>query len=420
MSVIPWFYRSLTRYLGPPLARYLLAKRSRRAPAYLDHQGERFGRPLAEPLQNAIWIHAVSVGETRAAQPLVAELQRHFPDAPLLLTQMTPTGRATAESLFPQAQCRYLPYDHPDWVAAFLAQHRPRFGILMETEIWPNLLQACHRNGLLMFLANARLSEQSARGYRRWPSLFMPALQSFRRVLAQTEADARRLAGIGAREPLVCGNSKYDISPSSAMHTLAQQFRRRIGQRPVVVCASTREHHGQDAAEWLLRQWQAYRGNALLVVVPRHPERFAATAAIARNLGFTVQQRSDNQAVAAGTQIWIGDSMGELFAYYLAADLAFVGGSLVDTGCQNIIEPIACGKPTLFGPSTYNFADACARAQTAGAARQVQNAAEWYALVQQWLADPGQYRDIAQHARQFIQAHQGASRRIADAIAASL
>ena len=420
MSVLPWFYRRLTRSLGRHLAGYLLQRRSRRNPAYLQHQGERFGLPVAEPLQNAIWIHAVSVGETRAAQPLVAELRRYFPDAPLLLTQMTPTGRATAENLFPEAQCRYLPYDHPDWVAAFLAQHRPRFGILMETEIWPNLLQACRHSGVPVFLANARLSEKSARGYRRWRPLFAPALQSFRRVMAQTEADAERLAALGAAAPLVCGNSKYDITPPPAMHALAQQFRQRIGTRPVVVCASTREHQGQDEAVWLLQQWQAYRGDALLVVVPRHPERFTAAAVAARSLGLNVQCRSDNQPIAADTQVWVGDSMGELFAYYLAADLAFVGGSLVDTGCQNVIEPIACGKPTLFGPSTYNFAAACAGAQAAGAARQVQNAAEWYALVQQWLADPGQYRDIAQHARQFIQAHQGASRRIADAIAASL
>ena len=407
-------------HIAPPFIRRYLRRRARQAPAYLAHWNERFGQPHPAPVQNAIWVHAVSVGETRAAEPLIQALQQHFPNTPLLMTQTTPTGRATAEALYPQAQCRYLPYDKPSYIRQFLREHRPRLGILMETEIWPNTLSLCHHHGIPMFMANARLSEKSQQGYLKARSLIRPALQTLRGCYAQTEADAERLRRIGAAHVAVCGNSKYDISPSSAMHTLAQQFRRRIGQRPVVVCASTREHHGQDEAEWLLRQWQAYRGNALLVVVPRHPERFAATAAIARNLGFTVQQRSDNQAVAAGTQIWIGDSMGELFAYYLAADLAFVGGSLVDTGCQNIIEPIACGKPTLFGPSTYNFADACARAQTAGAARQVQNAAEWYALVQQWLADPGQYRDIAQHARQFIQAHQGASRRIADAIAASL
>ncbi|EGY52641.1 lipid IV(A) 3-deoxy-D-manno-octulosonic acid transferase [Neisseria shayeganii] len=420
MTPLFCLYRLLTRAFGRPLARHLLRKRSRRSPDYLLHQGERFGEPPADPLQNAIWIHAVSVGETRAAQPLVAELQRHFPDAPLLLTQMTPTGRAAAEQLFPQAQCRYLPYDHPAWTAAFLAQHRPRFGILMETEIWPNLIHACRQTDLPLFLANARLSEKSARGYRRWPGLFRPAMQGFCRVLAQSEADARRLAELGAATPLVCGNSKYDLAPPAAMHALAAQFRQRIGPRPVVVCASTREHQGQDEAELLLQQWRAYRGDALLVIVPRHPERFQNAFDTAQALGLRAQKRSDETAVAADTQVWIGDSMGELFAYYLAADMAFVGGSLVDTGCQNIIEPIACGKPALFGYSTYNFAAACAGAVAAGAALQVATPADWYAAVCRWLADPAERQRYAAQAAGFIQAHQGASRRMAEAIAAAL
>ena len=250
--MLPALYRLLTRLLGRPLARHLLAKRSRRSPAYLLHQGERFGEPPDNPVQHAIWVHAVSVGETRAAVPLVQALCRRFPDAPLLLTQMTPTGRATAESLFPDAQCRYLPYDHPAWTAAFLAQHKPRFGIIMETEIWPNLLAACRAANLPVFLANARLSEQSAQGYRRWTSLFTPALQSFRRVLAQTEADAERLRSIGAENVLVCGNTKYDIAPPTAMRELAAAFKQRIGSRPVVVCASTRFHQNQDEALLLL------------------------------------------------------------------------------------------------------------------------------------------------------------------------
>ncbi len=418
--MLPTLYRLLTRLLGRPLARYLLAKRSRRSPAYLLHQGERFGEALPQPVQQAIWVHAVSVGETRAAVPLVQALRRRFPDALLLLTQMTPTGRAAAESLFPGAQCRYLPYDHPAWTAAFLAQHRPRFGIIMETEIWPNLLAACRQSRLPVFLANARLSEQSARGYRRWPSLFAPALRTFRRVLAQTEADAERLRGIGAANVLVCGNTKYDIAPPAAMHELAAQFRQRIGSRPVVVCASTRFHREQDEALLLLQQWRQYRGNALLVVIPRHPERFDAVAEGAAALGLRVQRRSDGQRVDADTQVWLGDSMGELFAYYLAADMAFVGGSLVDTGCQNIIEPIACGKPTLFGYSTYNFAAACAGALEAGAALQVATPQAWYAAVQRWLNQPAERERYCAQAAGFIRAHQGASERIAEAVCAAL
>lgn len=418
--MLPALYRLLTRLLGRPLARHLLAKRSRRSPDYLLHQGERFGEPPDNPVQHAIWVHAVSVGETRAAVPLVQALRRRFPDAPLLLTQMTPTGRATAESLFPDAQCRYLPYDHPAWTAAFLAQHKPRFGIIMETEIWPNLLDACRSADLPVFLANARLSEQSAQGYRRWPSLFAPALQSFRRVLAQTEADAGRLRGIGAENVLVCGNTKYDIAPPAAMHGLAAAFKQRIGSRPVVVCASTRFHQNQDEALLLLQEWRQYRGDALLVIVPRHPERFDAVAEGAAALGLRVQRRSDEAPVRPDTQVWLGDSMGELFAYYLAADMAFVGGSLVDTGCQNIIEPIACGKPALFGYSTYNFAAACAGALAAGAALQVATPAEWYAAVQRWLANPAERERFSAQAAGFIQAHQGASERIAEAVCGAL
>lgn len=420
MNTATALYRLLTRTLGAPLARHLLAKRSRRSPDYLHHQGERFGEPLADPVQDAVWIHAVSVGETRAAEPLVRELRQHFPGLPLLLTQMTPTGRAAAESLFPDAQCRYLPYDHPGWTAAFLAQHRPRFGILMETEIWPNLIHACRSAGIPLFLANARLSEQSAAGYLKWRPLFRPALHSLRRVLAQTEADAARLAALGAEAPLVCGNTKYDISPPPAMHALAGEFRRLTGNRPLVVCGSTREHQGTDEACLLLEQWQPYRGDALLVIVPRHPERFQAAFDAAQSLGLRVQKRSSGTPVAPDTQVWIGDSMGELFAYYLAADTVFVGGSLVDTGCQNIIEPVACGKPVLFGPSTRNFAAACTGALEAGAARQVGSPAEWYAAVQNWLADPNAARACAANAETFIRAHQGASRRMAQAVADSL
>ena len=290
----------------------------------------------------------------------------------------------------------------------------------METEIWPNLLDACRSADLPVFLANARLSEQSAQGYRRWPSLFAPALQSFRRVLAQTEADAERLRSIGAENVLVCGNTKYDIAPPAAMHGLAAAFKQRIGSRPVVVCASTRFHQNQDEALLLLQEWRQYRGDALLVIVPRHPERFDAVDEGAAALGLRVQRRSDEAPVRPDTQVWLGDSMGELFAYYLAADMAFVGGSLVDTGCQNIIEPIACGKPALFGYSTYNFAAACAGALAAGAALQVATPAEWYAAVQRWLSNPAERERFSAQAAGFIQAHQGASERITEAVCAAL
>ena len=286
----------------------------------------------------------------------------------------------------------------------------------METEIWPNLMHGCREAGVPLFLANARLSEKSQQGYLKIRPLVAPALAGLRGCYAQTAADAERLHFIGASNVHVCGNSKYDITPSETMHACAAAFKQRIGNRAVVVCASTREHKGVDEAALLLEAWQAYRGDALLVIVPRHPERFQTAFSLAQQHGFKVQKRSDNQPVAADTQVWIGDSMGELFGYYLAADIAFVGGSLVDTGCQNIIEPIACGVPTLFGPSIYNFAAACRGALEAGAARQVFSAEEWQHAVAEWLAHPADCAHYAQKAQAFISQHQGASARMADKI----
>lgn len=405
--------------LAPPLIRHYLHKRARKNPAYAEHWAERFGAPYPQAVQGAIWIHAVSVGETRAAEPLIAALRQHFPDAPLLITQMTPTGRATAQQLYPQAQCRYLPYDKPQWVAQFVREHQPCFGILMETEIWVNLIHECAAQNIPLFLANARLSPKSLHGYQRIDGLIRPALAKLTACYAQTAADAERLAQIGAPSPAVMGNTKYDIVPPVASQLLAQQFRQKIGTRPVFIAASTRYYQDVDEAELILRAWQQYDNpqRALLLIVPRHPERFQAAYEMAKQLGLQVQKRSDNQAVQPETQVWIGDSMGELFAYYQAADIAFVGGSLVDTGCQNIIEPLACGKPVLFGPSVYNFQAACSGALAAKAAKQVQNAQELVQTVQQWLHEPQHYANYAQAAHAFIAQHQGASTRIADAVA---
>ena len=403
--------------IAPPIIKHYLRKRARQNPDYAQHWQERFGEPYPNPVQHPIWIHAVSVGETRATQPLIAELKKHFPDAPLLLTQMTPTGRATAQALYPDAQCRYLSYDHRDWVRQFLREHRPLFCVLMETEIWVNLIHACHEEHIPLFLANARLSPKSQRGYQKIRSLIAPALAQLTDCYAQTANDAERLHSIGVTHAQVFGNTKYDIAPPEASQTLANQFREKIGNRPIFLVASTREKNNIDEAELILKAWQQHRPEALLIIVPRHPERFETAYQLAQQYGFIVQKRSDNQAVRPDTQVWIGDSMGEMFAYYQTADIVFVGGSLVDTGCQNIIEPISCGKPVLFGFSTYNFQSACDNAKTAHAAQQIHSAEELVQTVQQWLAHPEQYAHFRDHAQAFIQQHQGASKRIADAIA---
>ncbi|MDO5059558.1 MAG: lipid IV(A) 3-deoxy-D-manno-octulosonic acid transferase [Neisseria sp.] len=406
-----FFYRQLWR-IAPPLIRRYLKKRARNNPAYLLHWDERFGIPLAEPVQAPIWLHAVSVGETHAAAPLVAALRRRFPDAPLLITQMTPTGRAAAEKLFPEAQCRYLPYDKPEFAAQFLREHRPRFGVLMETEIWPNLMHECREQNVPLFLANARLSEKSARSYGKIRALIAPALGTLRGCFAQTAADASRLAALGAPAPEVAGNTKYDIRPSENALALGEQWKVQAG-RPVVVCGSTRVYREEDETALLLQAWRQYRGDALLVIVPRHPERFNAAADTAAALGFKVQRRSSGEPLRADTQVWIGDSMGETAAYYRMADLAFVGGSLVDSGCQNIIEPLACGTPVLFGFSTYNFAEACAGALNEGAAVQVQTADQWRETVEYLLENAAERAKLAANAATFIRQREGAGERMA-------
>lgn len=409
-------YQLLWR-MAPKIIQRYLRKRARMAPAYLEHWDERFGKPLLNPVQKPIWIHAVSVGETRAAAPLIAALQPYFPDAPLLLTQMTPTGRETAAQLYPHAQCRYLPYDRKDYVAQFLQEHQPIMGILMETELWPNLMHACHQAEIPLFLANARLSEKSLQGYLKAASLFQPAMAQLTAVFAQTQADAQRLQSLGANVVEVCGNSKYDIEPPQVTIELGHEFKQKIGSRQVLVCGSTRvDKQGVDEAQLLLQAWSERPTETLLVVIPRHPERFDAVFEAAQALGFKVQKRSDGQDVRPETQVWIGDSMGELFAYYQCADVVFVGGSLVDTGCQNVIEPIACGKPTVFGFSTYNFTQSCSAALDAGVAIQVKTPVQWLEVVTHLLQDDCNRLNMQQQAQQFIHHHQGASERMAQSI----
>ena len=355
------------------------------------------------------------MGETRAAQPLIAELQRRFPNAPLLLTQMTPTGRATAAQLYPQAQCRYLPYDRRDWVEQFLREHRPQFGVLMETELWVNLILGCLNHRIPLFLANARLSEKSQRSYQKIPSLIRPALRQLTAICAQTPADAQRLQQLGAPASIVCGNTKYDIPIPPQSSELAAQFRQKIGNRRVFLAASLREKDGQDEAELILNAWQPH-ADTLLVLIPRHPERFQAAYHFAQQRGFKTQKRSDNAPIHPDTQVWIGDSMGEMYAYFQAADIVFIGGSLVNTGCQNIIEPLQCGKPVLFGPSIYNFQATCQEALAAGVVQQIHSAAELVQTATQQLAQPEIHAQQAAKTAAYLAQHRGASQRIADAI----
>ena len=405
-----------------------LLLRSRKQPEYLQHVAERFGSyPSPQPSprrgegaglpspvsgrgvggEGLIWLHAVSVGETRAAAPLVAALKERYPQHRILLTHMTPTGRQASTDLLGDGVLRaYLPYDYPFAVQRFLKHFRPAVGIIMETELWPNLVAACKRSGIPLLLANARLSEKSARRYARFPNLTRDALQDLTAIAAQTEQDAARLLALGAPAVDVLGNVKFDILPPPEQIERGEALRRQIGPRPVLLAASTRESEEALLFAALAKQ---PLGDALLLVVPRHPQRFDEVAALAGKIGLILQRRSENAPVPAQTQILLGDSMGELFAYYAACDVAFVGGSLLDYGSQNLIEACAVGKPVLIGRSTYNFKQAAEQALACGAARQIGSAEELLEAADALLRDPAACRRMGEAGRDFAARHRGAT-----------
>lgn len=398
---------TLALVIALPWALLHLLWRSRRQPEYLRHWGERFGRYPARPDGPLIWIHAVSVGETRAAQPLVAALRERYRDHRILFTHMTPTGRQTSTGLFGDSVMRaYLPYDTPWAVRRFLDHYRPALGLIMETELWPNLVAACRRRGLPLLLVNARLSARSARRYARVPRLTHETLRSLAAIAAQGEDDAQRLRGLGADEVAVLGNMKFDVEPAPEQLALGRELRTRIGPRKVFLCASTRE--GEEAL--ILDAWQRSGDPAvLLVIVPRHPQRFAQVAAMIAARGLPMQRRSDNAPVAPATQVWLGDSMGEMFAYYAASDAAFIGGSLLDYGSQNLIEPCAVGVPVLIGPSTHNFADAAAAALAHEAAIAIAGADQLVAEALALLGDATRCAAKRKAAGAFAAHHRGAT-----------
>ncbi|HLF38487.1 MAG TPA: lipid IV(A) 3-deoxy-D-manno-octulosonic acid transferase [Burkholderiales bacterium] len=409
------FLYTLVVYFLLPFALARLAWRARRQPGYVRHVAERFGYYAAAPEAPLIWLHAVSVGETRAAEPLVRALQAKHPQHRILLTHMTPTGRETGETLFGGSIARcYLPYDFPGAVARFLDHFRPRAGIMMETEIWPNLIRAGRARSIPLFLVNARLSEKSYAGYRRFGGLVRESLAGFAAVAAQSEDDARRLAALGAGEVRVTGNVKFDIAPPPEQLELGQALRRGMGDaRPVLLAASTRE--GEEAL--LLDALEGIAATGLLtVIVPRHPQRFDEVARLLEARGVRYQRRSAQAATAAGTRVVLGDSMGEMFAYYAACDVAFIGGSLLPLGGQNLIEACAVGKPVLIGPSTYNFADAVELAVQAGAAIRVPDPAALAREAGRLLRDPAAARRMSQAALAFANAHRGATARVLELI----
>jgi 3-deoxy-D-manno-octulosonic-acid transferase len=406
-----WTLNRLALLLAAPLIPLRLLWRGRRERGYLQHWGERLARaPLPGP--GSLWVHAVSVGEMRAAQPLVAALRRAHPGVPLLLTCMTPTGRATAQSLYADvAHIVYLPYDYAWLMRRFLRRARPRVGILMETELWPNLVHAAARLDIPLVLANARLSARSARGYARVRELTRASLERIALVAAQGEADAARLRSLGGMTVTVTGNLKFDVTPPPELVERGRRWKAAWGARPVLLAASTRE--GEEAA--LLRAFaEAAPADVLLALVPRHPQRFDAVEALIDAAGLAWQRRSalDGATLDPATRVLLGDSLGELIAYYAACDIAFVGGSLAPLGGQNLIEAASVGRPVLVGPHTFNFEEATARAIAAGAALRVADAQALIRAALGLLGDDVARRRMGEAGLAFAAEHRGAAARV--------
>ncbi|MFV9681699.1 lipid IV(A) 3-deoxy-D-manno-octulosonic acid transferase [Pseudomonas sp. NY15367] len=411
---------TLLLHLALPLIALRLALRARKAPAYVRRINERFSLGLPAMKPGGIWVHAVSVGESIAAAPMIRALQARYPELPVTVTCMTPTGSERIQALFGDSvQHCYLPYDLPWAAARFLNRAQPRLAVVMETELWPNHIHQCAKRGIPVAVANARLSERSAHGYARFAKLTAPMLAELSLIAVQTEAEAQRFLTLGARPKRVevTGSIKFDLKIDAELPQRAAELRRQwqAEQRPVWIAAST--HTGED--EIILaahRQLLKSRPDALLILVPRHPERFNSVHDLCLSQELTTRRRSTGEAVQPGDQVLLGDTMGELLFLYALADIAFVGGSLVANGGHNLLEPAALGKPVLSGPHLFNFLEIAAQLRDAGALSEVENAEQLADKITTLLGEPGEMQRMSQAGLSVLKANQGALERLLESL----
>ena len=409
-------------YLGLPLVAIRLWLRSRKAPAYAKRIGERFSYGMPSLRPGGIWVHAVSVGESIAAAPMIRALLQRYPQLPITVTCMTPTGSERIQALFasePRIQHCYLPYDLPCAAARFLDHAKPKLAVIMETELWPNHIHQCAKRGIPVALANGRLSERSARGYGRFSKLTAPMLAEMSFFAVQTEAEAQRFRDLGARPQTVevTGSIKFDLTIDPQLLQRAHELRGQWHalERPVWIAAST--HEGED--EVVLdahRRLLANYPNALLILVPRHPERFNSVFELCQREGFATVRRSTGANVEANTAVLLGDTMGELLFLYALADSAFVGGSLVPNGGHNLLEPAALAKPVLSGPHLFNFLDIAAQLREAGALAEVDDAEGLAVEVQRLFELPRDAQRMAEAGLAVMRRNQGALQRLLDGL----
>ncbi len=399
-------------WLALPLVLLRLWWRGRKEAGYRQHISERLSLSNADFSSPLIWVHAVSVGETRAAEPLIHALLKKYPQHHVLLTHMTPTGRATGAALFhnePRVSQSYIPYDALSLTQRFISKINPSICVLMETEVWPSLIDSCSKAGIPIALINARLSARSLKRAQWFDGLLGDALRKITVVIAQTQGDAERLHALGARTIIVAGSLKFDITPPEAMLAMGNQWRQQIGDRLVLLCASTRE--GEEALVLDAYMAATLDPRVLVIMVPRHPQRFDEVERMLEARGLRWQRRSQltTEHVPASTQILLGDTMGEMFAYYAACDVAFIGGSLLPLGGQNLIEALSCGKPVLVGPHTFNFKQVTVDAITVGAAIRVPDAQHIFSRLSELDAQSRDYQVMSDVAIQFCVQHQGAT-----------
>lgn len=406
--------------LSLPLILVRLFWRGFRAPAYWQRWPERFGKsPTLLQHKPVIWIHAVSVGEVEATRPLVQALQEKFSTHHLLITTMTPTGSDRVKHLYGDtvAHC-YLPYDIPFAIQRFLARTHPKFGIIMETELWPNLLLCCHNKKIPLVLANARMSEKSATGYLRLAKFTKQVLSSLALIAAQSEHDRQQFKRLGADIKTIhaIGNLKYEISLPIGIREEAHMMRDMWNKaRPVFIAAST--HEGEE--ELILNASRTIRAripDLLVIIVPRHPERFDRVSALSQRSGFNTLRRSEHRPCRSDIDVLVVDTMGELPLFYSCCDVAFVGGSLVPVGGHNILEPAALGRAIVTGPHVFNFSQITQQFISADAAIMVDSTQMLADTVSELLANPQQRKQMGDHALKLIASSQGASSRLINLI----
>ncbi|WP_269620171.1 lipid IV(A) 3-deoxy-D-manno-octulosonic acid transferase [Zhongshania sp. BJYM1] len=414
---MPRFLYSAFFYLILPLVLLRLLWRGWRAPAYRDRIGQRFGFFEAPQRQNGVWIHAVSVGESIAAAPVIEHFLAAYPHLPVVVTTMTPTGSERVTAMFGDRVFHvYAPYDLPDAVARFLKRIKPSVAVIMETEIWPNMVCQTAAMGIPVILANARLSARSARGYGRLSALTQSVFSRFSKVVAQSPDDGARFVMLGVPEEnmTVSGSIKFDLAIPAALRDQASALHEAcFGSRPVWIAAST--HAGED--EILLaahRQLLNEQPDAVLILVPRHPERFLKVAELVAASGFRYLRRSEyqNECSAEGAQVILGDTMGELLLLLGCADIAFVGGSLIEHGGHNTLEPAAWGLPVLTGPSDFNFAEISSLLEASGGLIKVADSDALARELGALLDDPERAENQGAMAKQVVDANRGALQRL--------